>query len=120
MVNAQKWNVNSDSNALERGRTMKFRELLETYNDKPQDVDLYHWEYDEEFGTMVELSMKSFTEAGLEEFKEVLDADVARITAEGEDWVSVFVKGVNHKRVAELAYAHVGNVTSKEYDRLFN
>jgi hypothetical protein len=120
MVNARERNVNSDSNALERGRTMKLRELLETYNGKPQDVDLYHWEYDEVLGTMVDLSMKDFTEAGLEEFKEVLDAEIARITAEGESWVSVFVKDVNRKLVAELTYAHVGNVTQEEYDRLFN
>ncbi|GHU55157.1 hypothetical protein AGMMS49975_16570 [Clostridia bacterium] len=98
---------------------MKLRELLESYNSKPQDVDLYHWDYDEESATMVDLSMKGFTEAGLEEFKNVLDAEVVRVTAEGENWVSVFVKGVNHNRVAELSYAHSGNVTQEEYDRLF-
>lgn len=41
---------------------MKLRELLESFNENPHDVDLYHWDYDEEYATMADLSMKDFTE----------------------------------------------------------
>jgi hypothetical protein len=37
---------------------LKLRDLLEQLNDNSKDVNLYHLDYDEEYATMVDLSLK--------------------------------------------------------------
>lgn len=98
---------------------MKLRDLLETYDKKPQDVDLYHWDYDYEYPTMVELSLRDFTEKGLEEFRVALDMEVVRVNKEGENWVSVGVRGAHRSHVESLAMSHAGYCTSEEYEQWF-
>ena len=98
---------------------MKLRDLLETFNENPQDIDLYHWDYDEESATMVELSMKDFTENGLEEFRVVLDMEVVQVRREDDNWVSVWVKGAHHSHVESLSLAHAGYCSEENYKRWF-
>jgi hypothetical protein len=98
---------------------MKLRELIEKFSENPQDVDLYHYDVDDEAATMVDLSMKDFTEEGLERFANALDAEVVKIRTNGENWVSVFVKGCSNKDVRELSLSHAGYCSCKDYDRWF-
>lgn len=63
--------------------------------------------------------MKDFTDAGLSEFADVLDAEVVRVTTEGDNWQSVFVKGYKKSRVKEMSLSHAGYIADSEYRRLF-
>lgn len=98
---------------------MKLRELLESFNENPHDVDLYHWDYDEEYATMADLSMKDFTEKWLEKFRDVLDSEIAMTHNEGQNWISVFVKGVKRSHVEDLASSHAGYCSEENYKLWF-
>jgi hypothetical protein len=94
-------------------------DVLESYNDNPTDVDLYHDDYDIESPTMAECCLKMFTAEGLKEFESVLNAKVERVRVEGEDWVSVFVTGVKHSEVEQLSYSQAGHCSVGDYDKWF-
>jgi hypothetical protein len=94
-------------------------ELLKSYSEYPQDVDLYHDDRYEESATMVGLSLKDFTEAGLQEFAHVLDAEVTEVITKGLDWVSVFITGVHHREIERLSLSHAGYCSVKDYDKWF-
>jgi hypothetical protein len=98
---------------------MKLRELLEAFNEAPRDIDLFDWNWDEEFPSMVELSLQDFTECGLQKFRYVLDAKVASIRARREGWLAVYLTGVRHQYINELASAYAGNCSVNDYKRWF-
>ena len=98
---------------------MKLRDLLEQLNDNPKDVDLYHWDYDAESATMVNLSIKDFTSAGLIKFKAALDMEVMQVRNESESWVSVWVKGADYSYVESLSLSHAGYCSVEDYNKWF-
>lgn len=98
---------------------MRLRDLFETFNENPQDVDLYHWDYDEEYPTMCELSMNDFTESGLEEFRVALDMEVMSIQSLGENYVSVGVNGAHRSHVENLSISHAGYCSEENYKLWF-
>ncbi len=98
---------------------LRLRDLLETFNGDPRDVDLFHADYDEESATMVDLSLNDFTEEGLKEFKIVLDTKVVRVEAMGGNWISVYVDGVDYSQIESLALSHAGYCLCEDYDRWF-
>jgi len=98
---------------------MKLRDLLEQLNSNPKDVDLYHWDFDMEINTMVERSLKDFTENGLVEFKATLDMEVVRVTDESDTWLSVWVKGESCAHVESLSRAHAGYCSVDDYANWF-
>jgi len=98
---------------------LKLRDLLKQLNDNPKDVDLYHWDYDEESATMVDLSLKDFTEDGLMEFKVALDMEVVQIKDESDSWISVWVKGTHKSHVETLSLSHAGYCSADDYDKWF-
>ena len=98
---------------------MKLRDLLEELSSNPKDVDLYHLDYDEESATMVELSLKDFTEDGLSEFKVALDMEVVQVKNENETWISVWVKGAHRSHVEGLSLSHAGYCSVEDYNKWF-
>jgi len=98
---------------------MKFRDLLKELNSNPKDIDLYHWDYDESSVTMVEISLKDFTEDGLSEFKVTLDMEVVQVKEESNAWISVWVKGAHHSHVESLSLSHAGYCSVENYDKWF-
>ena len=98
---------------------MKLRELLMNLNENPKDVDLYHDDYDAESATMVELSLKDFTEDGLKEFCVTLDMEVANVREESETWLSVWVKGASLSHIQRLSLSHAGYCSVEDYDKWF-
>jgi len=98
---------------------MKFRELLENLNSNPKDIDLYHWDNDVESATMVEISLKDFTEDGLTEFKVVLDMEVVKVKDESTTWISLWVEGAHHSYVERLALSHAGYCSEENYNKWF-
>jgi len=98
---------------------MKFRDLLEELNSNPKDIDLYHCDYDEESATMVDISLKDFTEDGLTEFKVTLDMEVVQVKDESDTWISVWVKGAHHSHVESLSLSHTGHCSTENYSRWF-
>jgi hypothetical protein len=98
---------------------IKFREFLADYNTDPQDVDLYHWDVDEDSATMVDFSLKDFTEEGLAVFKDVLDADFVRVTPIAEHHIAVYLTGVRPSYIRELCLSHAGYCSVENYSRWF-
>jgi len=98
---------------------IKLRDLLEQLNTCPHDVDLLHWDYDEEYATMSELSLNDFTQEGFENFKVALDMEVVKLKTEGETWISVFVKGAHRSHVESLSLSHAGYCSAENYDKWF-
>ncbi|MDR1001703.1 MAG: hypothetical protein LBL82_00310 [Oscillospiraceae bacterium] len=107
---------------------MKLRELLKTFNGHPQNVDLYHDDYDAEGAddydaegaTIAECCLNNFTEDGLSQFSEVLNANIVHISANGQDWISIFVTGVPLSAVLALSNSHAGNCSEECYTKWFN
>jgi hypothetical protein len=95
------------------------RDVLKSYNDSPKDVDLYHWDYDEESATMVECCLKMLTEDGLKHFETVLNAKVEKVDEEREDWVSVYVTGIKYRKIEELALSQAGYCSVEDYEKWF-
>jgi hypothetical protein len=95
------------------------RDVPESYNDNPTDVDLYHNDYDIESPTMAECCLKAFTEEGLKEFETILNAKVERVRPEGKDWVSIFVTGVNHHEVERFSLSQAGYCLVDDYEKWF-
>jgi hypothetical protein len=99
------------------------RDVLESYNDSPKDVDLYHWDYDLEFATMVDCSMNMFTAEGLKKFDKILNAKVEKVYEERSkyisNWVSVYVTGINYHKVEELALSQAGYCSVEDYEKWF-
>ena len=98
---------------------MKLRDFLEQLNANPKDVDLYHWDYDAESATMVDLSLKDFTADGLNEFRTVLNMEVMQVRNESESWVSVWVKGADYSYVELLSLSHAGYCSVEDYNKWF-
>ena len=98
---------------------MKLRDFFEQLNSNPKDVDLYHWDYDEESATMVDMSLKDFTKDGLDEFSVALDMEVVQVKDESETWVSVWVKGAHRSHVESLSLSHAGYCSVKDYSKWF-
>jgi len=98
---------------------MKFSELLEELNNNPKDIDLYHWDYDDESATMVGVSLKDFTEDGLTEFKTTLDMEVVQVKDESSTRILVWVKGADSSHVKNLSLSHAGYCSAENYNKWF-
>jgi hypothetical protein len=98
---------------------MLLKEFLAQLGDEPKDVDLYHWDYDEESATMVECCLKAFTAEGLKEFEKVLNAKVKRVNPEGKDWVSVYVTGVKYRVVERVSLSQAEYCSVEDYEKWF-
>jgi hypothetical protein len=98
---------------------MLLKEFLAQLDDEPKDVDLYHWDYDEESATMVECCLKAFTAEGQKEFEKVLNAKVERVTPESKDWVSVYVTGVKYREVERMSLSQAGYCSLEDYEKWF-
>ena len=82
---------------------MKLREYLE--NTTVDSMSLYHNDEEIEEFTLVEFNIKSFTEQGLEDWAEVLNAEVVKEQLE-EYSVAIWVDGVSAELVEALQAAH--------------
>jgi len=98
---------------------MKLRDLLKELNNNPKDIDLYHWDHEEESATMVEVSLKNFTEDGLTVFKATLDMEVVHVKDESDTWILVWVKGAHRSHVESLALSHAGHCSLENYNKWF-
>lgn len=98
---------------------MQLRDMLELLEESYQSVEVYPEDSDELCYTMVECSLADFTDEGLEEFKDVLDATVTNVVAGGENFLRIYVTGCKPSRVIFLGQAHAGYIEHSLWVKYF-
>jgi len=104
---------------------MKFIELLRQWNADPLDsVELYHWDIDGEYPTLVEPHLAQFTPFALEKYATLLDAEVMRNSINnGNCYVHLTSDAVNddflEAMIQDFCEAHSGNIANDKYELLW-
>jgi len=81
-----------------------------------QDIHLVHSDEDIEFATIEELKSDTLTEAGREEWADVLNASVVRIF-DGIYGVQVECCGVDPQRISSFSFMLAGQCSSQDYEK---
>ena len=83
-----------------------------------EDVHLLHTDEEIDVATIVRLSSDMITEAGFDEWYDVMSAKVERIYT-GNYGLQVDVSGCDAERLADISYALAGYCSEEDYDRWF-
>ena len=83
-----------------------------------EDVHLLHTDEEIDVATIVRLSSDMITEAGFDEWYDVMSAKVEKIYT-GNYGLQVDVSGCDAERLADFSFALAGYCSEEEYDRWF-
>ncbi len=83
-----------------------------------EDVHLLHTDEEIDVATIVRLSSDMITEAGFDEWYDVMSAKVEKIYT-GNYGLQVDVSGCDAERLADFSYALAGYCSEEDYDRWF-